>query len=125
MSSPIPGADRPAAPPRQSIAIATVVSTSTTGTPSAIQEKNGRATPASRRTKPTPIRFGGVPTGVPSPPIDAANDAERRSAVPYAASRARPACCSSTARSESPIGYIIATVAVLLIHIEIAHVAVA
>ena len=31
-------------------------------------------TPAIRSSMPMPIRFGGVPTGVPMPPIDAPNE---------------------------------------------------
>jgi hypothetical protein len=93
-------------------------STNRMGTPSAIHEKNGTSTPV-RRRKPMPIRFGAVPTGVPSPPIDAPSDADSSSTAPYRGD-ASP-CDSSTASSDRPIGSIIATVAVLLIHIEIAQ----
>ncbi len=104
---------------RTSAATADAISTSMIGTPIAIHEKNGTSTPVSRRRKPIPIRLGGVPTGVAMPPIDAPNDADRRSAAP---NRCEPCpCVSSPARSDSPIGSIIATVAVLLIHIEIAQ----
>jgi hypothetical protein len=96
-------------------------SSATTGTPSAIQVKNGTSKPTSRRMKPMPIRFGGVPTGVPSPPIDAPNDVESSSALPYAGgTEPRSPNDSSEWRSDTPIGNIIAVVAVLLIHIEIA-----
>jgi hypothetical protein len=66
---------------------------------------------------PMPIRFGGVPTGVAMPPIDAPNAVMsiitnanwRAPAMPL---RAR---CATIDR---PIGNIIAVVAVLLIHID-------
>ena len=63
-----------------------------------------------------------MPTGVPSPPTDAANEFDNRSAVPKPAGSAAPSLrASSAAKSETPIGNIIAVVAVLLIHMEIAH----
>ena len=67
-----------------------------------------------------PIRFGGVPTGVPMPPIDAPNAVisimpARSGAAPSGdAVPRRP----TWATIDSPIGNIIAVVAVLLIHIE-------
>ena len=39
----------------------------------AIHEKKEIRVPAIFSSMPMPIRFGGVPTGVPIPPIDAAN----------------------------------------------------
>ena len=72
-----------------------------------------------------PIRFGGVPTGVAMPPTDAPNDVI--SISPSANRRTRPRAASSGGARRirwltiaSPIGNIIAVVAVLLIHIEIA-----
>src|SRR5258706_11989193 len=61
------------------------ISSAQSGTPSAIHEKNGRSRPSSRRMKPSPIRFGGVPTRVPIPPIDAPNELASKSAVAKAA----------------------------------------
>ena len=66
-----------------------------------------------------PIRFGGVPIGVPMPPIDAPNAAISIIAIaklrlPRSDSRPLVRC----ATIDSPIGNIIAVVAVLLIHIE-------
>ena len=46
--------------------------TSSMGTASDIQRKKEISTPASERIRPMAIRFGGDPTGVPMPPIDAA-----------------------------------------------------
>jgi len=66
----------------KSVVTAHTKSTATIGTPSAIQEKNGRGTCSSRRMKPMPIKFGGVPTGVPRPPIEAAKALESSSAAP-------------------------------------------
>ena len=95
----------------------------TIGTPRAIQAKNEIRTPAIRCSIPIPIRFGGVPTGVPMPPIDAPNDvinimasanARRLAAEEGSFDVARLRCASI----DSPIGNIIAVVAVLLIHIE-------
>ena len=88
--------------------------------PSAIQAKNGRSMPVSRRRKPMPIRLGGVPTGVASrrstprtrSTAAAPPQARRRLASPPPATRA-------SAAATTPIGNIIAVVAVLLIHIEI------
>ncbi len=66
---------------------------------------------------PMPIRFGGVPTGVPMPPIDAPN--EVMSIVTSANWRAPEAPLRARcAQIDSPIGNIIAVVAVLLIHME-------
>jgi hypothetical protein len=42
------------------------------GTPIVIQRKKEISTPTRVRMKPRPITFGGVPTGVASPPTDAA-----------------------------------------------------
>ena len=67
---------------RERLAIAQPNSSSKIGTPSAIHEKNGTPTPVARRRKPIPIRFGAVPTGVPSPPIDAPSDADSSSTAP-------------------------------------------
>ena len=44
------------------------------GTPTIIHPVKDTSMPAVVRSSPTPIRFGGVPTGVPMPPIVAAND---------------------------------------------------
>ncbi len=68
---------------------------------------------------PIPIRFGGVPTGVPMPPIDGPNDVISIIASAYRRTIAlsgdvRDRC----AMIDKPIGNIIAVVAVLLIHIE-------
>ena len=46
----------------------------TTGTPISNHWKNVISTPSWDRMKPMPIRFGGVPTGVASPPTEAANE---------------------------------------------------
>ena len=67
-----------------------------------------------------PIRFGGVPIGVPIPPIDAPNAVisiivGRESRLAGASAFRRPVRC---ARSRARSGNIIAVVAVLLIHIE-------
>ena len=64
-----------------------------------------------------PMRFGGVPTGVAMPPIEAPNEVisiitSANCRAPVAPVRAR---CATIDR---PMGYIIAVVAVLLIHIE-------
>jgi hypothetical protein len=87
------------------------------GTPSTIQCTNVTWIPANRSSIPMPIRFGGVPTGVATPPIDAPNDVI--SIVTSASCRApavpRRAWCVTT---DSPIGNIMAVAAVLLIHIE-------
>ena len=87
------------------------------GTPSTIQWKNVTWMPVRRSSMPMPIRFGGVPTGVPMPPIEAPNDVisittSANWRAPAAPPRAR------CAHIDSPMGYIIAVVAVLLIHIE-------
>ena len=71
---------------------------------------------------PMPIRFGGVPTGVPMPPMEAPNDVismidERELAGARSGCRHAPGARTI----DSPIGYIIAVVAVLLIHIERQH----
>ena len=74
-----------------------------------------------RSSMPMPIRFGGVPIGVPIPPIDAPNAAISIIAVAklrLATFDSRPLVRWATI--DSPIGNIIAVVAVLLIHIEIA-----
>ena len=47
-------------------------STSTTGTPTRHHWKKGISIPSSERMKPIPMTLGGVPTGVASPPTDAA-----------------------------------------------------
>ena len=68
---------------------------------------------------PIPIKFGGVPIGVPMPPIDAPNAAISIIAIAnsrLADSDSRP--CVRCATIDRPIGYIMAVVAVLLIHIE-------
>ena len=44
------------------------------GTPTNIQSVNDTLMPAVVRSRPSPIRFGGVPTGVPMPPIVAENE---------------------------------------------------
>ena len=44
------------------------------GTPTIIHPVNVTLMSAVVRSRPMPIRFGGVPTGVPIPPIVAAND---------------------------------------------------
>ena len=70
---------------------------------------------------PLPIKLGGVPIGVPMPPIDAPNAAINIIAVAklrLVTSDSRPLVRCATI--DSPIGNIIAVVAVLLIHIEIA-----
>jgi hypothetical protein len=56
-------------------------SSSTAGTPISIQRKKGISTPSCERMKPSPIRLGGVPTGVARPPIEAANDVINMSPV--------------------------------------------
>ena len=68
-----------------------------------------------------PIRFGGVPIGVPMPPIEAPNAAINIIAMAksrLAGSDLRPSVTCATI--DRPIGNIMAVVAVLLIHIEIA-----
>jgi hypothetical protein len=75
---------------------------------------------AMRCSLPIPIRFGGVPIGVPMPPIDAPNAATSIIAVAtslLAGSDSRPPVRCATI--DRPIGNIMAVVAVLLIHIEI------
>ena len=77
--------------------------------------------PAMRFSMPIPIRFGGVPIGVPMPPIEAPNAAI--SIIAMAKLRVPVSACRPSVRCatiERPIGNIIAVVAVLLIHIEIA-----
>ena len=74
-----------------------------------------------RFNMPIPIRLGGVPIGVPMPPTEAPNAvisiiAVAKSRLPF--SDSRPAVMWATI--ERPIGNIMAVVAVLLIHIEIA-----
>ena len=74
-----------------------------------------------RWSMPMPIRFGGVPTGVPMPPIDAPNDvisiiASANLRIAAAELAAHPVRRCATI--DRPIGNIIAVVAVLLIHIE-------
>jgi hypothetical protein len=97
--------------------------TRTMGTPTSIQLKKGISTRSWERMKPRPMTLGGVPTGVASPPTEAANEVISMSAVAYPgwivalASGAR-----SAARMESPIPYIIAVVAVLEIQAEISAV---
>ena len=87
------------------------------GTPMAIHWKNVISTSAKRCSMPMPMRLGGVPTGVPIPPMEAANDvmsiaARANCRAPVPPVRAR---CAAI---DSPIGYIMAVVAVLLIHME-------
>ena len=69
---------------------------------------------------PMPIRFGGVPTGVPIPPIEAPNAVISIIASANCADRAGGAALVRVrcATIDSPIGNIIAVVAVLLIHID-------
>ncbi len=66
------------------------------------------------------MRFGGVPTGVAIPPIDAPKDVMSIIAIANLRSDSSPpdAPRRSCATIETPIGNIIAVVAVLLIHIE-------
>src|SRR5689334_4455669 len=73
--------------------------------------------PAYFCSMPTPMRFGGVPTGVPMPPIDAANEVISIITIANWRAPARPvrARCATIDRQ---IGNIMAVVAVLLIHIE-------
>ena len=75
--------------------------------------------PVMRASMPMPIRFGGVPIGVPMPPTEAPKAAISiiaiaKSRLPCSPSRPSVMC----ATIDSPIGNIIAVVAVLLIHIE-------
>ena len=89
------------------------------GTPTSIHWKNEMFTWAMRSSMPLPMRLGGVPIGVPIPPIEAPNAAINIMAVaklrlPISDSRPLVRC----ATIDSPIGNIIAVVAVLLIHIE-------
>ncbi len=71
-----------------------------------------------------PIRLGGVPTGVASPPTDAANEVISMSAVAYRGSiRTSVPDVLSAPRIERPIPNIIAVVAVLEIHAEMSAVA--
>ncbi len=67
-----------------------------------------------------PIRFGGVPTGVPIPPMEAPNDVIN--IIATANVRILASELNVTFRRcatiDNPIGNIIAVVAVLLIHIE-------
>ncbi len=74
--------------------------------------------------KPMPMRLGGVPTGVASPPMDAANEVISISPVAYRGSMAAsvPGALSA-ARMESAMPNIMAVVAVLEIHAEIRAVA--
>jgi hypothetical protein len=91
------------------------------GTPSVIHSKNDTRCPASRSSMPTPMRLGGVPTGVPIPPIDAANDVISIIAIANRRTCSRDAVAEVRARCDtidSPIGNIMAVVAVLLIHID-------
>jgi hypothetical protein len=77
--------------------------------------------PAIRLNMPMPMRFGGVPIGVPRPPMEAPNAAISIIAVAksrLAGSDSRPSVTWATI--DRPIGNIMAVVAVLLIHIEIA-----
>ena len=67
---------------------------------------------------PRPIRFGSVPTGMPRPPIDAANAVINISAVPNAGG------IRLSLRIASEIGNIIAVVAVLDIDNEMKAVAI-
>ena len=68
---------------------------------------------------PMPIRFGGVPIGVPMPPIEAPNAVISIIAIANSRlSAPTPDPSVRWATIDSPIGNIIAVVAVLLIHIE-------
>ena len=71
--------------------------------------------------KPRPIRLGGVPIGVASPPIDAANDVISMSAVAYCREMRGPpsfSCSKRKPRIDIPIANIMAVVAVLEIQAE-------
>jgi hypothetical protein len=46
----------------------------TMGVPIIAHLKKGNSTPMSWRMKPRPMTFGGVPMGVASPPMEAANE---------------------------------------------------
>src|SRR5687768_13372157 len=122
--------------------------TTTMGTPTNIHPVNDTLMPAVVRSRPTPIRFGGVPTGVPMPPIVAANDVTSIIAIAYRwkwvspfsvlagphprslslggfaprSGRGRLRSPPSSDNTASPSGNIIAVVAVLLIHIDKKHV---
>ena len=69
---------------------------------------------------PTPIRFGGVPIGVAIPPIDAPNAVMSIMVVEKRLNCGCVAigCVDRWLTMESPIGNIMAAVAVLLIHID-------
>ena len=92
----------------------------TSGTPMAIQRKKPMCVPVMRSMSPIPIRFGGVPTGVAIPPTEAPN--EVMSIITVANLRSASSCPADPLRNcatiDTPIGNIIAVVAVLLIHIE-------
>ncbi len=75
MSSALPGSSRiPAGATARRYRQRKAKSTSTTGTPMRHHLKNGISTPTSERMKPMPMTLGGVPTGVASPPTEAANE---------------------------------------------------
>ena len=81
------------------------------GKPTHIQPKKSMPRPASASAR-KPMRFGGVPTGVPSPPMDAPHAIESTMAARY--------FLSSTVRAiERPMGNTTAVAAALLIHIDI------
>src|SRR5688500_948048 len=93
------------------------------GTPTSIQLKNGISTPSRDRMKPSPITFGGVPTGVARPPTDAANEVISMRAVAYRGAMVTPLPgARSAAKIDSPIPNIMAVVAVLEIQAEISAV---
>ena len=72
-----------------------------------------------RSSIPLPMRFGGVPMGVPNPPIDAPKAAISIIAVAkFLAATFDSWPLVRWATIDNPIGNIIAVVAVLLIHIE-------
>ena len=91
------------------------------GTAMAIHAKKVTSMPAMRSTRPSVMRLGGLPTGVATPPIDAAYAIEMRKTD----ARDRPAGPRVTplvVRMPSATGRSMAVVAVLLIHPEISMV---
>lgn len=84
--------------------------TSPIGTPIAIHSTNDRSSPRWRSSA-SPNPFGGVPTGVPSPPTDAAHATTSTSAVANRSPRSRGAIASA-------IGSRIAVAAVFDISID-------
>ena len=94
------------------------------GIPISNHWKKVTSTPSGERMNPIPIRLGGVPTRVVSPPIEAANEVISISALAYRGSRSAPAARERrAARIESPMPNIIAVVAVLEIQAEMSAVA--